>query len=151
MNRKAENPTPKPAARKKAGKPVEEVPQAPSRKGAAPRRPARKAEGAPGADNPVAGALSGKRGTRLTREMLAIELRRVRSLFHEIAERYLADTEGRIVALIGEVESARLPAASLDRLLGEVRALKVKPRKGRRKDLGRIESMVDSLRKTLDG
>lgn len=100
---------------------------------------------------PIGRAISGKRTPALSREMLTVELRRVRSLFLEIAERYLADTEGRIVALIGDLEARKPPAPAVERLLEEIRALKVKPRKGRRKDLGRIETMLDSLRKTLDG
>jgi hypothetical protein len=82
--------------------------------------------------------------------MLGVEMRRIRSLFIEIGERYLADVEGRIVVVIDGLEKRKLPAPCVERLLKEVRALKVKPRKGRRKDLARIEALAEGIRKTLE-
>ncbi|MBP2687704.1 MAG: hypothetical protein H6Q81_2609 [Deltaproteobacteria bacterium] len=79
------------------------------------------------------------------------KLRRLRALFSEIAERYLADTEAGIVAAIGAVEGKPLSAARVERMLKRVHDLSVKPRKGRRKDLARIEKAVASLRKELGG
>jgi hypothetical protein len=104
---------------------------------------------APEGKRPVGKALARKRAPQVAREMLAVEMRRIRSLFIEIGERYLADVEGSIVAVVDELEKRKLPMPCVERLLKEVHSLSVKPRKGRRKDLARIESLVDGFRKTL--
>ena len=103
-----------------------------------------------GENKPAGKSIARKRSPQIAREMLIVEMRRIRSLFVEIGERYLADTEGSIVALIGELDQRKLPMPSVDRLLKDVRSLSVKPRKGRRKDLARIEMLVDAFRKTLE-
>lgn len=119
--------------------------------------PARKtppaAEGprAPAGRKRVSAALAKKPSRKVSREMLVLELRRLRALFSEIAERYLADAEGEIVAAIAAVEGKPLSAARIGGMLQRVRDLSVKPRKGRRKDLARIEKVVASLRKELGG
>jgi hypothetical protein len=81
--------------------------------------------------------------------MLVLELRRLRAMFTEIAERYVANAEGEIAAVIEAVEGKSLPTARVARMLEVVRGLTVKPRKGRRKDLARIESIAAALRKEL--
>jgi hypothetical protein len=98
----------------------------------------------------VAKALTRKRTPQVARELLVVEMRRVRAIFVEIGERYLADIEGSIVSIIDDLAQRKLPPDRVERLLKEVRELDVKPRKGRRKDLGRIESLVDTLRKSLE-
>jgi hypothetical protein len=119
-----------------------------------PARKARtEAEGArrPAGRKNVAAALAKKPSRKVSREMLVLELRRLRALFSEIAERYLADAEGEIVAAIAAVEGKPLSPARIEGMLQRVRDLSVKPRKGRRKDLARIEKVVASLRKELGG
>ena len=81
--------------------------------------------------------------------MLVLELRRLRAMFTEIAERYVANAEAEIAAVIEAVEGKSLAAARVERMLAVVRDLSVKPRKGRRKDLTRIEGIAASLRKEL--
>jgi hypothetical protein len=83
--------------------------------------------------------------------MLVLELRRLRAMFSEIAERYVADTEGEIAAVIEAVEGKPLPAARAERMLKILHDLSVKPRKGRRKDLARIGRAAASLRKGIGG
>jgi hypothetical protein len=143
MTRPKSTPPKKAAAGKKAPgkKPVPAAKKAPE--------PAPPETGKAGG-KPVAKALARKRTPQVARETLAVELRRIRSLFVEIAERYVADTEGRIVSLVDELDRRKLPAPCVDRLLEKVRDLRVKPRKGRRKDLARIESLVDAIVKTLE-
>jgi hypothetical protein len=102
----------------------------------------------PGRRN-VAAALARKPSRKVAKEMLVLELRRLRAMFTEIAERYVANAEGEIAAVIETVEGKSLPAARVERMLEVVRALSVKPRKGRRKDLARIEGAAASLRKEL--
>jgi len=119
----------KPAARKSA----------PAETGAAP--PAEK-EG-------IAAAFARNPSRKVAKEMLVLELRRLRAMFTEIAERYVSNVEGEIAAVIDAVDGKSLPAARVERMLEVVRALSVKPRKGRRKDLARIETTAAALRKEI--
>jgi hypothetical protein len=107
-----------------------------------------------GATSPARGksipaALARKPSRKVAKDMLVLELRRLRAMFTEIAERYVANAEGEIAAVIEAVEGKTLPAGRVEKMLEVVRALSVKPRKGRRKDLARIEATAASLRKEL--
>src|SRR5512135_516907 len=95
----------------------------------------------------VAAALARKPSRKAAKDILVLELRRLRAMFTEIAERYVANTEGEIAAVIEAVEGKPLPAARAERMLKILHDLSVKPRKGRRKDLARIGKAVASLRK----
>ncbi|HEX9191410.1 MAG TPA: hypothetical protein VF847_04895 [Candidatus Deferrimicrobiaceae bacterium] len=112
------------------------------------------APGEPGAAAPagkkdVTAALARKPSRKVAKDMLVLELRRLRAMFSEIAERYVARAEGEIAAVIEAVEGKSLPASRVEKLLEVVRDLSVKPRKARRKDLARIEAIATSLRKQL--
>lgn len=104
---------------------------------------------APAGKKRIAAALARKPTRTVAKDMLVLELRRLRAMFTEIAERYAANTEGEIAAVIEVVEGKSLSVARSGKMLEVVRALSVKPRKGRRKDLARIEGAVASLRKEL--
>lgn len=97
----------------------------------------------------IAAALSRKPTAKMAREMLAVELRRLRAMFVEISGRYTANMEARIAELIKTAEDRRVSAAGVSDLLQMVRAPNVKPQKGRRKDLARIEKTVRAAGKTL--
>ena len=97
----------------------------------------------------VAAALVRKPSRKTANDMLVLELRRLRAMFSEIAERYVADTEGGIATVIEAVEGKSLPSSRVERMLKILHDLTVKPRKGRRKDLARIETIVAVLRKEL--
>jgi hypothetical protein len=97
----------------------------------------------------IRAALARKPTRKIAREMLVLEVRRLRALFTEIAERYVANTEGKIVAAIEAVEGKPLPPAKVGELLKLVRDCAVKPQKGRRKDLARIEKVAASIREEL--
>lgn len=112
---------------------------------------ARPRKTAPAGEKSVAAALAPKPSRQVAKDMLVLELRRLRAMFTEIAERYVADAEGGIAALVEAVEGKSLPAARVDGMLRIVRDLSVKPRKGRRKDLVRIEKIASALRKELEG
>ncbi len=98
----------------------------------------------------IAAVLGRKPSRKAAREMLLLEARRLRAMFSEIAEHYVANTEGRIASVIGAVEGRTLPAEKVDRMLQALRDLAVKPQKGRRKDLSRIERTVEILLKALE-
>jgi hypothetical protein len=104
---------------------------------------------APAGKESIAAALARKPSRKVAKDMLVLELRRLRAMFTEIAERYVANAEGEIAAVIDAVERKSLPAARVEKMLEVVRRLTVKPRKGRRKDLARIEGATASLRKEL--
>jgi len=99
----------------------------------------------------VAAALARKPSRKAAKDMLVLELRQLRAMFSEIAERYVADTEGEIAAVIEAVEGKPPPVARVERMLKILHDLTVKPRKGRRKDLARIGRAVASLRKGMEG
>jgi len=111
--------------------------------------PAKPVATAPAGKKSVAAALASKPSRKVGKDMLVLELRRLRAMFTEIAERYVANAEGEIAAVIEAVEGKSLTGARVGKMLEVVRALSVKPRKGRRKDLARIETIVASLRKEL--
>jgi hypothetical protein len=118
------------------------------------KAPGKPAEAGPGASAPagekgVAAALARKPSRKVAKDMLVLEIRRLRAMFTEIAERYVANAEGEIAAVIEAVEGKSLPAARVQKMLEVVRGLSVKPRKGRRKDLARIETITAALRKEL--
>ena len=104
---------------------------------------------APAGKKSIAAALARKPSRKVAKDMLVLELRRLRAMFTEIAERYVANSEGEIAAVIEAVEGKSLPAARVRKMLEAVRALSVKPRKGRRKDLARIGTIAAALRKEL--
>ena len=104
---------------------------------------------APAGKKSIAAALARKPSRKVAKDMLVLELRRLRAMFTEIAERYVANAEGEIAAVIEAVEGKSLPASRVEKMLEVVRRLTVKPRKGRRKDLARIEGATASLRKEL--
>jgi hypothetical protein len=111
--------------------------------------PAEPGDTAPAGKKSIAAAFARKPSRKVAKDMLVLELRRLRAMFTEIAERYVANAEGEIAAVIEAVEGKPLPVARVRKMLEVVRALSVKPRKGRRKDLARIEGATAALRKEL--
>jgi hypothetical protein len=84
---------------------------------------------------------------------LALELGRVRSALKEASEQLVARLDGELAALtlylnghsLEEEAPVLPPARVLSQMLAEARDLKVKPKKGRVKDMGRIEALLGSL------
>jgi hypothetical protein len=113
--------------------------------------PAEPVAAAPAGKRNVAEALGRKPSRKAANDMLVLELRRLRAMFSEIAERYVADTEGEIAGVIEAVEGKPLPTARVERMLKVLHDLSVKPRKGRRKDLARIGRAAASLRRMMGG
>jgi len=111
--------------------------------------PAEPGAAAPTRKKDVAAALARKPSRKVAKDMLVLELRRLRAMFTEISERYVANAEGEIAAAIDAVEGKSLPSSRVEKMLEVVRGLTVKPRKGRRKDLARIETITAALRKEL--
>jgi hypothetical protein len=115
-----------------------------------PRHATPPAPVAEGARVEIAKALTRKPSRKMAREMLILETRRLRAVFSEIAERYVAEMEGRIASVVHAMETKPLPPGKIDAMLKTVRGLTVKPQKGRRKDLARIEKATEALFKALE-
>jgi len=111
--------------------------------------PAGTGAAAPERKKNVAAALARKPSRKAAKDMLVLELRQLRAMFSEIAERFVADTEGEIAAVIEAVEGKPPPVARVERMLKILHDLSVKPRKGRRKDLARIGRAAAALRKEM--
>ena len=117
---------------------------------AAAEKPAPSSGKTASAPRNIAAVLGRKSSRKAAREMLLLETRRLRAMFSEIAEHYVANTEGKIASVIDAIEARTLPAKKIDGMLKAVRGLTVKPQKGRRKDLARIEKAAEALLKALE-
>jgi hypothetical protein len=104
----------------------------------------------PAAQRNITAVLGRKPSRKTAREMLLLETRRLRAMFSEIAEHYVANTEGKIASVIDTIEARTLRAEKIDGMLKALRDLTVKPQKGRRKDLFRIEKAAETLLKALE-
>lgn len=118
-------------------------------KGKTGKRPPASATASAKPARKVRNAFSRKPTARVARERFVVEMQRLRSVFGEIAERYIADTEARIASLIETARSGAIPEEKIPELLEAIWALALKPRKGRRKDLSRVERVVDTIEKAL--
>ena len=86
------------------------------------------------------------------------ELAFLRKTFGEIVDAYAARLEGEITQMLAliaaDAESKRkLPperAADVRDILMVIRSLEVKPAKGRRRDLKKIENVIEELREIVD-
>jgi len=84
---------------------------------------------------------------------LSVELANVRSLLKESSENLMTRLDGQLVGLMqylngkGVAEEKPLlpPPGALSEMIARAKAIKVKPHKGRVKDLGRIEDLLDCL------
>lgn len=98
------------------------------------------------------GGKAGKRGEEL-RRALAIELHTLRLQAQDAVNQYSLRINGRIAEILAAVEgeaaagekARRLPAKAAAAVLAELRLVKVKPHKGRAKDLVRIQELVEAL------
>ena len=98
----------------------------------------------------IAKALKGRPSRKVSREMLILETRRLRAVFSEVAERYVGEVEARIASVSSIIETQKLSPGKIDAMLATVRELAVKPQKGRRKDLARIEKVAEKLFAALE-
>jgi hypothetical protein len=95
------------------------------------------------------------RKTTLPTRPVLDELKFLRTTFREIVTHYTGAIEGeiaRLVSLVTAEDEAQNPEHSHDvrDLLVLLRGLDVKPAKGRRRDLKKIETVVDELRRIAE-
>lgn len=92
----------------------------------------------------------------LLKRELVIRLQHLRSVAREAASAYLSNLEHRILEVIDYLNAAgnngksyKLKPGTMKTMMKTVDKLKLKPEKGRRKDLKRIERAVLSISGTL--
>lgn len=87
------------------------------------------------------------------RQEVARELLKLRSLLKDVGTNCLGRLDGELAGLALSLAGERLPGdpsvlpnpPTLLAMLADIRALKVKPKKGRVKDVRRIEALLESL------
>ncbi len=93
------------------------------------------------------------------REELVIELRRLRSLMQEVTNTYLIRVTAMIQYLVERFEDqpggytpdeSGISVQTHEQILSAIRQLDVKPQKGRRKDLKRIENLAIRIEDILE-
>ena len=93
------------------------------------------------------------------REELVIELRRLRSLMQEVTNTYLIRVTAMIQHLVERFEEhpggyttdeSEISGQTHEQILSAIRQLDVKPQKGRRKDLKRIENLAIRIEDILE-
>jgi hypothetical protein len=88
------------------------------------------------------------------RQELAQELLRLRSLLKDLGTNCLDRLDGELAGLALSLAGESIPGdppvlpnpSVLKAMLADIRALKVKPKKGRAKDVRRIEALLESLK-----
>src|SRR5207244_2061259 len=88
--------------------------------------------------------------TQTVRKELLAQLQHLRTEAKEISRLYVANLQRDIVQLIdflNEGQNSRKANPQLSKMKETLDAINVKPEKGRRKDLRRIEQAVRSMRK----
>ena len=94
-----------------------------------------------------------------TADPLAVELRALRATLDEVVKQFHLRVGGQLAAVeravagtgVAAVRAARPRAKERAAMLREVRALKVKPRKGRAKDVVRLANLIEELFSQLPG
>ncbi|OGH56191.1 MAG: hypothetical protein A3G34_13580 [Candidatus Lindowbacteria bacterium RIFCSPLOWO2_12_FULL_62_27] len=82
---------------------------------------------------------------------LQIEIRRIRSLAKEIAAAYVSKLEAQAEQIAGRLgEATAVDAGAVAIILRKIRDLNVKPHKGRRKDLRKLEDLLVVLGMAVD-
>lgn len=95
-----------------------------------------------------------KNGSDLQKDVI-VRLQRLRSTAKEVSRTYLANLEHRILEMMDAVNSSGkkggIKGRALNRMSDVLDELKLKPEKGRRKDLKKIEEALDDLSREISG
>jgi hypothetical protein len=85
--------------------------------------------------------------SNMVREELAQELKHLRGLVREVGENFILRREGEIETIIANLAaiSPRKLRAAAPGLLHDIRTLRLKPAKGRLKDLKGIDELIEDL------
>ncbi|MFH1739668.1 MAG: hypothetical protein ABIH23_11720 [bacterium] len=97
--------------------------------------------------------------SKTDQDILIQELRRLRSLFAEVADSYIIRVSAMIQQLVEAVEGTgiggvdskeRLSLDQYEQIMSSIRNLVVKAKRGRRKDLKQIEDLAAEIDRTID-
>jgi hypothetical protein len=82
-----------------------------------------------------------------------MELRHLRSLLEEITSSYLIKRQAQIESLISSLSENEFVKKEQDirSIQKNLRSLKVKPEKGRYKDLKKVEDLIANLQRIMEG
>ncbi len=88
-----------------------------------------------------------RKSTRKTKEELGQELRHLRTLLREAGENFILRREGEIEAIISHLDAVppTVLRSEAPSWLHGIRGLKLKPAKGRMKDLRAIDDLIEEL------
>ena len=93
-----------------------------------------------------------KRGKNDGRKDLAQHLRTLRSDFEEIIGKYALNVQAQIEETIRNVEQENadenrkvLKSKDIEKMVTGIRKMKIKPNKGRLKDIKRIQTLLDDI------
>jgi hypothetical protein len=84
---------------------------------------------------------------------LAVEAHHIRMMLREISQRFVNDLESevvRIIELIGEIPGGARKRAEMQKIIQNMRNLKVKPNKGRMRDLREIRDLIQQTNQRLE-
>lgn len=90
---------------------------------------------------------------RVVNEDLQLEIQTLRQTIHEMLNRYKLKVDAELVQLaeatsgngVLEEKGHRLPTATAESMLKQIRDLEIKPAKGRAKDFQRVQELVGTL------
>jgi hypothetical protein len=106
---------------------------------------------------PVKGDPASKSPSDLQHPRVAEELAFLRKNFRDLVAAYSGQIEGEITAVMdlvkNDAESRKLPASrahDLRDMLSLLRNLDIKPAKGRRRDLKKVETLLEELRRIVE-
>jgi hypothetical protein len=157
---------PKSVKRKKAGKASKSVkrrkaarkPEAGKAKRTAKEKAPRDVKPAKAPEKPKGGkpARTGKKADAkdpAVQSNLAVEAHHIRMMLREISQRFVNDLESevvRIIELIGEIPGGARKRAEMQKIIQNMRNLKVKPNKGRMRDLREIRDLIQQTNQRLE-
>ena len=137
------------AARKpEAGKPPKAAKKK-SPKGEKPAKPPEKAKGG----KPAKTGKKAEAKDPALQSNLAVEAHHIRMMLREISQRFVNDLESevvRIIELIGEIPGGARKRAEMQKIIQNMRNLKVKPNKGRMRDLREIRDLIQQTNQRLE-
>lgn len=90
---------------------------------------------------------NGHKGKGVVKEELVQELKHLRGLVRETGEHFILRREGEIETIISHLDDVTpvILKSEAPNWLNEIRSLKLKPAKGRLKDLRGIEELIEEL------
>lgn len=99
------------------------------------------------------------KASQVDRDTLALEFRRLRSLFQEVTDAYIVRVAAMIQRLVDHMEETDtaegergngLSVEQYERIFTSIRRLDVNPKKGRRRDLKRIEELAVEIEELIN-